>query len=167
MNAKLSIVRPSTPGDLLGRMRSSELQQVYREMFGTAVPVGNSDLARRKIAWHIQAQREGGLPESARQHALALARESGLRVRITPRVSRLPHATVTSIVSTHDSRLPMPGSLLVKQYQGRTITVRVLDSGFEYAGRRFTSLSAIAKDITGTKWNGYSFFGLGKERSGR
>ncbi len=41
--------------------------------------------------------------------------------------------------------------------------VRVLDAGFEYDGRRFDSLSAIAKDITGTKWNGFVFFGLAKE----
>jgi Protein of unknown function (DUF2924) len=41
--------------------------------------------------------------------------------------------------------------------------VRVLDDGFEYDGRRFSSLSAIAKEITGTKWNGFLFFGLAKE----
>jgi hypothetical protein len=53
---------------------------------------------------------------------------------------------------------------LVKDYRGRTIQVLVLDSGFEFDGRRFTSLSALAAEITGTKWNGMVFFGLGKAR---
>ena len=62
----------------------------------------------------------------------------------------------------------MPGSVIVKDHRGKTIVVRVLDDGFEYDGRRFASLSAIAKEITGTKWNGFLFFGLAKEsRRGR
>jgi len=127
-------------------------------------------MARRRIAWHIQAEREGGLPESARQHALAIAKEASLRIHVRrgSAKSQLSHATVTAIVSDHDSRLPMPGSVLVKEYRGRTVVVRVLDSGLEYDGRRFASLSAIAKEITGTKWNGFQFFALGKEsRHGR
>jgi hypothetical protein len=59
----------------------------------------------------------------------------------------------------------MPGSVLVKEHKGRTIIVHVLDSGFEYDGKRFTSLSAVATAITGTKWNGMLFFGLTKERA--
>lgn len=51
----------------------------------------------------------------------------------------------------------------MKDYKNRTIVVKVLDNGFEYDRRRFTSLSAIAQEITGTKWNGYLFFGLAKE----
>ena len=57
----------------------------------------------------------------------------------------------------------MPGSILTKTYIGRSIIVRVLDNGFEYSDRRFKSLSAIAQEITGTRWNGFVFFGLTKE----
>jgi len=153
----------------LARMRPDELQRWHRNMFGCDVPSGNSEQARRRIAWHVQAEREGRLPESARQHALALARESGARIRagaIQPRrQDRLQHATVTGLVSDHDPRVPMPGSVIVKGYRGRTIFVRVLSTGFEWDGRRFASLSAIAKDITGTKWNGLAFFGLAKTRA--
>ena len=67
------------------------------------------------------------------------------------------------IAPTHDSRLPMPGSLLVKDFKGRTIVVKVLDDGFEYDNRRFASLSAVAREITGTRWNGFLFFGCAKE----
>ena len=51
----------------------------------------------------------------------------------------------------------------MKEFKGSTLVVKVLDEGFEYDGRRFTSLSAIAQEITGTKWNGYRFFGLLQE----
>jgi hypothetical protein len=62
----------------------------------------------------------------------------------------------------------MPGSVIVKEYRGRSILVRVLGEGFECDGQRFSSLSAIAKSITGTKWNGMLFFGLAKgERRAR
>lgn len=58
----------------------------------------------------------------------------------------------------------MPGSVIVKEYRGRTILILVLDNGFEYGGRRYSSLSAIANEVTGTKWNGLLFFGLTKAR---
>ncbi len=63
----------------------------------------------------------------------------------------------------HDSRLPMPGGVIVKEYRGETLVVKVTDTGFEFRDRRYTSLSAIAKEITGTKWNGYAFFQMTKE----
>jgi len=173
MSVKLQIVRRPSAGplhlDRLARMRTDELQRLHRAMFGGDIPSGNSELARRRIAWHVQAECEGGLPESARQHALALARESGARIGAgmeqSRRRDRLQHSTVTGLVSDHDPRVPMPGSVIVKEYRGRTILIRVLAAGFEWEGRRFASLSAVAKDITGTKWNGLAFFGLAKPRA--
>ncbi len=170
MNAKLRVVTRTEPIDLgrLARMQPGELQRLHQRLLGRTVPSGNSELARRRIAFHFQSEREGGLPESARQHALAIAKAASLRIQVRhgSSGSPLPYATVTGIVSNHDSRLPMPGSVLIKEHSGKTILVRVLYTGFEYDGRRFASLSAIAKEITGTKWNGFLFFGLGKERRG-
>jgi hypothetical protein len=57
----------------------------------------------------------------------------------------------------------MPGGLLAKEHKGETHVVKVLDNGFDYDGRLYRSLSAIAQEITGTKWNGYLFFGIAKE----
>jgi hypothetical protein len=172
MSVKLQIVRRGPAGsvdiDRLARMRPDELQRLHRKIFSYDVCSGNSEQARRRIAWHVQAECEGGLPESARQRALALANESGARIRAgAPRSRRhnhLQHATVAGLVSDHDPRVPMPGSVIVKAYRGKTILVRVLATGFECDGRRFASLSALAKDITGTKWNGLAFFGLAKTR---
>src|SRR5579871_5926706 len=171
MTRRLNAVSRGIPIDLdrLVQMQPCELQRLHQKLFGRAVPSGNSELARRRIAWHVQAEEAGGVPESARQHALAIAKEASLRIRLRRgAVDSAPsHATFSEIVSDHDSRLPMSGSILVKEYQGNTLVVHVLDRGFEYDGRRFGSLSAIAKDITGTKWNGFLFFGLTKERHGR
>ena len=71
--------------------------------------------------------------------------------------------TTTRLASNHDVRLPMPGGLLAKEHKGETHVVKVLDNGFDYDGRLYRSLSAIAQEITGTKWNGYLFFGIAKE----
>ena len=153
----------------LPRLNAAQLQATHRLMFGAEHPVANCQHLRRKIAWHLQAEKEGGLPESVRQHAIAIAREAELRVRIADNVSRrlreipLDMAVTTTVVQPRDARLPMPGSLIVKKYKDRTLVVKVLDSGFEFEGRRFTSLSAIAGEITGTRWNGFAFFGLDRE----
>jgi hypothetical protein len=72
-------------------------------------------------------------------------------------------AVTNTVIQPRDARLPMPGSLIVKEYKDRTLVVKVLDSGFEFEGRRFTSLSAIAGEITGGRWNGFAFFGLDRE----
>lgn len=64
--------------------------------------------------------------------------------------------------NTRDYRLPIPGSTIHKEYKGQKYTILVLKAGFEYQQRRYKSLTAIAKEITGTHWNGYNFFGFKK-----
>jgi hypothetical protein len=154
--------------DLPG-LSAPQLQAVHRELFGAEHPIANCQHLRRKIAWHMQATKDGGLPESVRQYAIAIARGAELRLRMSENASRrkdaipLERTVTTAVVQTQDARLPMPGSLIVKKYKDRTIVVKVLNEGFEYDGRRFTSLSAIAGEITSTRWNGFAFFGLEKE----
>ncbi len=154
----------------LPKMNAQQLQAVHRELFGAEHAIANCQHLRRKIAWHLQAAEEGGLPESVRQYAIAIARGTELRSRISENASRRQagvapdEASVTSTaIQNRDARLPMPGSLIVKKYKADTHVVKVLDKGFEYEGRRFASLSAIAGKITGTRWNGYAFFDIEKE----
>ena len=61
-----------------------------------------------------------------------------------------------------DPRLPKAGAILTRTFQGKEIKVEVLDAGFAYDGKTWRSLSAIAKEVSGTSWNGYLFFGLQK-----
>jgi hypothetical protein len=156
----------------LAKMTVPELQQRHAELFGEKSGTPHRQYLFRKIAWELQAREEGTLPEETRQYALGIAREAKLGVRIAENASRLrsgvplDRSATTSVAQTHDSRLPMPGSIIVKEFKNRSIVVTVLDEGFEWEGRRFNSLSAIAKEITGTKWNGLLFFGLTKEAHG-
>ncbi len=172
MKAKLHIVNRRPPEALrlerLVLMRPQELQRLHHEMFGADLPSSNSEQLRRRIAYRLQEEKEGGLPASARQRALAIAGQISSRMRVRVNATgtdAIPHSTVTALVSDHDPRLPMPGSVIVKEHHGRTIIVHALDEGFEYDGRRFSSLSAIAREITGTKWNGFAFFGMAKRRA--
>jgi len=64
--------------------------------------------------------------------------------------------------SDRDPRLPAPGTVLTRDYRGTTYEVKVLEDGFEYEGELYASLSKIATQITGTSWNGFLFWGLGK-----
>jgi Protein of unknown function (DUF2924) len=152
----------------LVKMDARRLQALHRELFGVEHPVTNAGHLRRKIACHVQARKNGGLPDSAVRHALAIARNAQLRVRISDNVARRKHSippdrSATTFIASHDTRLPLAGTLLVKEFKGNTLVVKVLNEGFEYNGHRFTSLSAIAQEITGTKWNGFRFFGLLQE----
>jgi hypothetical protein len=58
-----------------------------------------------------------------------------------------------------DERLPEPGSILRREFKGQMVVVEVLEHGFQYQDRFYKSLSAIARQVTGTNWNGYAFFG--------
>ncbi len=69
-------------------------------------------------------------------------------------------ATAAPPARERDARLPRPGGVLTRTFQGKEIKVQVLDAGFGYEGKTWRSLSAIAKAVTGTSWNGFLFFGL-------
>jgi hypothetical protein len=142
---------------------TAELQQRYRELFGEEPgPVRRPRLFRR-LAWRLQAVAEGGLSERARQRALEIADEADLRIQAPRRFFEQFQATLGPSWSSpirHDRRIPQPGTVLSRGFQGRTILVKVLKSGFEYEGQHYRSLSAIASQLTGTRWNGLLFFGL-------
>ena len=156
--------------DALARMSLVQLQQRHRELLGQEPTSTHCRFLFRKLSWRLQVAQEGGLSETARELARAIAREAPLRTRVIANAEKrrtgfpLEQTKVTTLAPTHDSRLPMPGSLIVKQFREQTLVVKVLDDGFEYDGRRYPSLSAIARQITGTKWNGFLFFALTKEK---
>lgn len=73
----------------------------------------------------------------------------------------LPETTREKLVN-RDDRLPPVGTILEREVKGTKHAVKILATGFEYAGKEYRSLSAIAREITGTIWNGMLFFGLTK-----
>ena len=148
------------PVELLMRMGLPALQQRHRELFGKDCPVLHVRYLRRKLAWELQARAAGGLPEESRQHALNIAWQSTLRTREHSVSSRPVHATLSF---GQDTRIPPPGTLLRREFRGKPVVVKVLVAGFEHDGRIFGSLSSIAKEATGSSWNGFVFFGLAKD----
>lgn len=149
--------------DALRRMTVGQLSQRYAELFGEASRTRHKAYLIRRIAWRLQAIAEGGLSERARRRAEELANEAD--VRVTPPRScdtRLRPGSISTkptIVRT-DHRLPAPGTAIVRQYKGQTLRVLVLPDGLEFDGKRYKSLTAVAKAITGTHCNGYRFFQL-------
>ncbi len=121
------------------------LKQEWRVLFGAEPPPYNRRFLESRLAYRVQELAFGGLkPETvARLEALGEQFSGG---KVTVR-------------RTHGDR-PLAGTRLVREYQGVPHTVTVRTDGFEYQGRPYKSLSAIARHITGTRWNGILFFGL-------
>lgn len=111
------------------------LREEWRRRFGPPPTLRSRELLARLLAWRIQEQALGGL-DAATIRMLAADRLPPMRPRLEP------------------------GTILSREWQGRTIEVRVVDGGFEQAGVHYRSLSAVARAITGTRWNGLRFFGL-------
>jgi len=135
------------------------LRKRYYELFGREPRSCNKQSLFRTIAWRIQAQAEGDLSERAKQRALEIARDTDLRIR--PPVG-FEIGTVRSKSDQVKQTVPTPrtGAILTRRYGDRQIVVKVLANGFEYQGKPYRSLSAIAREVTGTRWNGLLFFGL-------
>jgi hypothetical protein len=147
--------------DGLRHQTVGQLKVKYREVFGHESRSNHKQFLVRRIAWRLQANAEGDLSERARQRALGLAEEADLRIRAPESFLReCSGATGKWRRDTRDSRLPAPGTCLTRQYQGQAIVVEVLEKGFRYQEGVYPSLSAVARRVTGTQWNGYAFFAL-------
>lgn len=132
----------------LQTMTTQELRTEWRRVFKHPPPQFTQDMLLRALAWQMQERVIGGLTP-------AVARE--IRSRL-----------IVDGWDTKPSRPSIkPGTRLVRSWQGRTHRVLALENGFEHQGRCYGSLSAVAEAITGTRWSGPRFFGLGAGGEGR
>jgi hypothetical protein len=157
--------------EALSDLTVSQLHEKWAQVWGEACRSRNKEFLRKRIAWKIQANAYGGLSQRALERARELADETLLKVRGAATPGPLPVVANTrpeirtkAGKSKADSRLPGPGSILTRTFEGRKIVVTVLEGAFEWEGQQFKSLSAAAKAITGTSWNGFAFFGLDGKR---
>src|SRR5215210_6671224 len=145
------------PADVLGRLAAlqtlptAELKRQWRELFGTEPPPFNRPYLQSRLAYRIQELAYGGLRPETRARLEALGEQ-------------LDGGNVVLRRVRADGR-PIAGTRLVREHGGVEHTVTVLPDGFEWEGRPYRSLSAIARAITGTRWNGWTFFGL-RQRGG-
>ncbi len=136
----------------LASLRSSsitELKLQWRVLYNSEPPYRIScELLTRAVAYRIQEQLHGGLKPSTRRLLIRIAKDarSGQPLKLVPAA-------------------PAPaGTVLMREWQGVTHEVRVLDWGVLYRRRRYRSLTEVAKAITGAHWNGPQFFGLRSKR---
>jgi hypothetical protein len=160
----------------LRRATLTALRSRYREVFREETRSRHREHLFHRIAWRLQALAEGDLSQRARVRAREIAQDADLRIIAPASFFTVEGETVRTIKGNRnhrgkDSRLPLPGALLSRKWKGRTILVEVLADGFLYETRHYSSLSAIAVAITGTRWNGLAFFGLtrpaGRDRKER
>jgi hypothetical protein len=146
----------------LREMTVGGLREAHREVFGEPTRSRNKDYLIKKIAWRIQEMAEGGLSDRALAKIDELAADVPIRWRRAPAPKSMASADTASddLLIERDPRLPPPGTILTRTYQGVDHKVTVLAEGVEYQGERYASLSQIARAITGTNWNGYLFWGL-------
>ena len=149
----------------LGRMTPAQLRDKYLEVFGEPSRSGNRDFLFKRIAWRIQSLAEGGLSDRAKRRAEELARDADIRMTMPRAPKQTADAGARTVAlptpkGTAHERLPIPGTVLSRKYRGRRVEVKVLPGGFEYDGQVYRSLSAVAKAVTGSHWNGHLFFGL-------
>ena len=144
----------------LQEMTVGQLAERYREVIGVPSRSRNKRYLQKRIAWQIQADADGGLSQRALDRIEELAPLAPVRWRVPlgqVEVEPVPKMAITG----RDPRLPEPGTTISRIYKGQEHQVTVHGADFEYAGKRFKSLSKVAKEITGTNWNGYGFFKLG------
>ena len=134
----------------LKEMPTPELKTIWRDLFDREPPPYNRKFLESRLAYRIQELAYGGLKQETIERLEALGEQlaSG---KLEVRRRRV------------DDK-PIAGTRLIREWQGVEHCVTVRDQDYEYQGRPFKSLSSVARAIAGTRWNGWTFFGLRKQR---
>jgi hypothetical protein len=125
------------------------LKEKWRSLYGTEPPAYKREHMVRRLAYRIQELAYGGLPDETKAELARIAEEDERQRQGARSDRRKPK----------DTR-PLAGTRLVREWNGQRHEVTAIEGGFEYNGRKYRSLSAIAKAITGAHWSGPQFFGL-------
>jgi len=136
----------------LKNMTVNELKAEWQALFDAPAPNNSRTFLESRLAYRIQELTYGGPDKQTRRLLDLLADEV--------------EGTLTRKAQIADPRNPVVGTKLIREWDGIAHTVTVLKDGFEWGGQRYKSLSAVARSITGTRWNGYRFFGLRERKRG-
>jgi hypothetical protein len=130
-----------------------ELKQLWRDLYDREPPPYNKPFLVKRLAYRIQELAYGGVSARAEAKLKELIDEEDRRVKGKQPVRK--------------GDRPITGTRLIREWKGveHCVTVRAQD--YEYQGRPYRSLSSIARQITGTRWNGPLFWGLRNHRSGK
>ena len=159
MTTETSVIRRI---HILRQMNVAELRCEWERLYGEPTRSRNKHYLYRRLAWRCQELQHGGLSDRTKRRLAELAPDAFVRARTPAEASE-----ATAIAKPEpprpkrDPRLPVVGSVITKRYRGRELRVVVREDGYEYDGAMFTSLTALAKSITGCRSiNGKLFWGL-------
>ena len=144
------MVKPAAPRAIeseINRFRSLALEELrgeWRRLYASEPPQISRELLILGLGYRLQEIDQGGLGRATRRKLQTIVKN----LRKTGRVGPTPSLALK------------PGARLVREWRGRAYTVTVTGDGFEYAGMCYSSLTKIAKKITGAHWSGPRFFGL-------
>lgn len=149
----------------LGDLPRDQLVALWRKNFGTDAPRGvHKGLLIRAAAFHLQQKHFGGLSSESRRLLKVAMRDLKKAVAVKTVSDPLEGMAVTAQpvqpAPPSERRAIQPGARLIRDWNGKSHVVDVVEGGFVYAGARYRSLSKIAGEITGTNWSGPRFFGL-------
>lgn len=132
----------------LSKLNLLGLREKWREAFGKPPPSGlKQDLMVRQLAWRLQEEAFGGHDRETLKLLESFSRQDGTKVVLFRRLK--------------------PGTSVVREYQGVRHVVTISEGGFVWQDKTYASLSAIAREITGARWNGPRFFGLRAQDDGK
>ena len=141
-------------------MPVSELQDLYYDLHGRATRARNRPWLIKRLSYRTQELMTGlSLSAEAKQRIVDLGKDEPVRLRDGVDLP-LPEP----LAKPRDPRLPPVGTIIRRAHKGEVHEITVLDEGFEYQGRHYTSLSTIAREVTGTSWNGFLWAGLSKRK---
>jgi hypothetical protein len=154
----------------LRQMSVADLQAEWQRLYGAPARSNNRDHLFRRLAYRVQELAHCSLSDQARarleelgQDAFDLAASRHQGAHDTDPAA--PATTEPKVTRIRDPRRVLPGTVLTHPYHGQEIRVVALDEDqFEYDGQVYSSLSAVARAVTGQKWNGRLFFGLTKRK---
>jgi hypothetical protein len=129
---------------------ATALKAKWRALFDTEPPPYNRRFLESRLAYRIQELAYGGLKK-----------ETSERLRV---LGKQYDGKAGSCSKSRPGRLPIAGTRLIREWQGVQHSVTVRGNDFEYLGQPYKSLSAIAREITKVRWNGWVFFGLKNHR---
>lgn len=133
--------------DAVQQLSNAELKEKWQEWFNTPLPAYASRVFMLgHISWQMQVKVHGGLPRKAKSQMKKL----------------MQHLREGKELVPERTLIIKPGTKLLREYQGKKHEVITTDQGFLYQGKTYGSLSMIAREITGTRWNGKLFFGIKK-----
>ncbi len=144
----------------LHRLPMLELTERWRVLMGGDAPPYNKAFLLKRLTCRIQELAYGGLPMAAMHEMERALDDAGYDAVGGERAA----ARASTPATRRNPGLPMMGTRLVRDWNGQRYDVLVTQDGFEFEGRPYKSLTAIAKAITGTHWNGPNFFGLRRKQ---